>query len=67
MKKIGLYLFTNDLRADDNELLGKASRLVDELICVVIEPNLSVFSRKFAKSNNMGQSEQNSFLSLLLI
>ncbi|MEZ8814931.1 DASH family cryptochrome [Vibrio cyclitrophicus] len=62
MKKIGLYLFTNDLRADDNELLGKASRLVDELICVVIEPNLSVFSRKFAKEQQYG-AERAKFIS----
>ncbi|WP_373943534.1 DASH family cryptochrome [Vibrio chagasii] len=44
MKKIGLYLFTNDLRINDNTLLYQASQSVDELLCVAIEPRLSSYS-----------------------
>ena len=54
MKKIGLYLFTNDLRIEDNALLHKASQFVNQLTCVVIEPHLSAFSREFAKEHQYG-------------
>ncbi|UPR53548.1 DASH family cryptochrome [Vibrio cyclitrophicus] len=54
MKKIGLYLFTNDLRINDNTLLYQASQFVDELVCVVVEPNLSHYSSLFAQEQNYG-------------
>ncbi|PMM58050.1 DASH family cryptochrome [Vibrio splendidus] len=54
MKKIGLYLFTNDLRIEDNALLHKASQFVSQLTCVVIEPHLSAFAREFAKEHQYG-------------
>ncbi|OED71098.1 DASH family cryptochrome [Vibrio crassostreae] len=54
MKKIGLYLFTNDLRINDNALLYQASQIVDELVCVVVEPLLSHYSAQFAQEQQYG-------------
>ncbi|WP_086970000.1 DASH family cryptochrome [Vibrio coralliirubri] len=54
MKKIGLYLFTNDLRINDNALLYQASQIVDELVCVVVEPILSHYSSQFAQEQQYG-------------
>ncbi len=54
MKKIGLYLFTNDLRINDNLLLHHAAQSVDELICVIVKPSLSQFSADFAQHYEYG-------------
>lgn len=54
MKKIGLYMFTNDLRINDNLLLHHAAQSVDELICVIVEPSLSQFSADFAQQLEYG-------------
>ncbi|MFS1440913.1 MULTISPECIES: DASH family cryptochrome [unclassified Vibrio] len=54
MKKIGLYLFTNDLRINDNTLLNQASQIVDELVCVAVEPVLSHYSSQFAQEEQYG-------------
>ncbi len=54
MKKIGLYLFTNDLRINDNTLLYKASQSVDELLCVAIEPRLSTYSVRLSQEQENG-------------
>ena len=54
MKKIGLYLFTNDLRINDNTLLYQASQSVDELLCVVIEPKLSAYSVRLSQEEHNG-------------
>ncbi|MFA0016288.1 DASH family cryptochrome [Vibrio lentus] len=58
MKKIGLYLFTNDLRINDNQLLHQAAQVVDELVCVIVEPTLSRFSAKFAQEHSYGAHRQ---------
>ncbi|NVN83423.1 DASH family cryptochrome [Vibrio sp. Scap16] len=62
MKKIGLYLFTNDLRINDNLLLHHAAQSVDELICVIVGPNLSQFSADFAQELEYG-SRRRDFIS----
>ncbi|MFA0191441.1 DASH family cryptochrome [Vibrio lentus] len=62
MKKIGLYLFTNDLRINDNQLLHCAAQSVDKLICVTVEPTLVHFSADFAQEQNYGVHRQ-SFVS----
>ncbi|CAH7277110.1 Cryptochrome DASH [Vibrio chagasii] len=54
MKKIGLYLFTNDLRINDNTLLYQASQIVDELLCVAIEPKLSTYSVRLSQEQENG-------------
>lgn len=54
MKKIGLYLFTNDLRINDNTLLYQASQSVDELLCVGIEPRLSTYSVRLSQEQENG-------------
>ncbi len=54
MKKIGLYLFTNDLRINDNTLLHQASQLVDELLCGVVEPKLSTYSVRLSQEQENG-------------
>ena len=54
MKKIGLYLFTNDLRVNDNTLLHRASQLVDEMLCVAIEPKLSTYSVRLSQEQYYG-------------
>lgn len=54
MKKIGLYLFTNDLRINDNTLLYKASQSVDELLCVAVEPRLSTYSVRLSQEQENG-------------
>ncbi|MEC7939788.1 MAG: DASH family cryptochrome [Pseudomonadota bacterium] len=54
MKKIGLYLFTNDLRINGNTLLHRASQLVDELVCVAIEPRLSTYSIRLSQEQENG-------------
>ncbi|WP_434565663.1 DASH family cryptochrome [Vibrio chagasii] len=54
MKKIGLYLFTNDLRINDNTLLHQASQLVDELLCIVVEPRLSTYSVRLSQEQENG-------------
>lgn len=54
MKKIGLYLFTNDLRINDNTLLHRASQLVDELLCVAVEPRLSTYSVRLSQEQENG-------------
>ncbi|SBS65987.1 DASH family cryptochrome [Vibrio atlanticus] len=58
MKKIGLYLFTNDLRINDNQLLHQAAQVVDELVCVIVEPTLSRFSAEFAQEHSYGAHRQ---------
>ncbi|OBT26060.1 FAD-binding protein [Vibrio tasmaniensis] len=62
MKKIGLYLFTNDLRINGNQLLHCAAQSVDKLICVTVEPTLVRFSADFAQEQNYGVHRQ-SFVS----
>ncbi|MBU2908617.1 DASH family cryptochrome [Vibrio splendidus] len=62
MKKIGLYLFTNDLRINDNQLLHYAAQSVDKLICVTVEPTLVRFSADFAQEQDYGVHRQ-SFVS----
>ena len=54
MKKVGLYLFTNDLRIHDNTLLHRASQLVDELLCVAIESRLSTYSVRLSQEQENG-------------
>ncbi|OMO20665.1 DASH family cryptochrome [Vibrio lentus] len=58
MKKIGLYLFTNDLRINDNQLLLCAAQSVDKLIFVIVEPTLVRFSADFAKEQSYGALRQ---------
>ncbi|MEZ9478397.1 DASH family cryptochrome [Vibrio splendidus] len=58
MKKIGLYLFTNDLRINDNQLLLCAAQRVDKLIFVIVEPTLVRFSADFAKEQSYGALRQ---------
>ncbi|MFA0092777.1 deoxyribodipyrimidine photo-lyase, partial [Vibrio sp. 10N.261.49.A11] len=58
MKKIGLYLFTNDLRINDNQLLHCAAQNVDKLIFVIVEPTLVHFSADFAKEQSYGAHRQ---------
>ncbi|MFA0160672.1 DASH family cryptochrome [Vibrio splendidus] len=58
MKKIGLYLFTNDFRINDNQLLHQAAQVVDELVCVIVEPTLSRFSAEFAQEHSYGAHRQ---------
>ncbi|MEZ8350759.1 DASH family cryptochrome [Vibrio splendidus] len=58
MKKIGLYLFTNDLRINDNQLLHYASQSVDKLICVIVEPTLVRFSADLAQEQSYGAHRQ---------
>ena len=58
MKKIGLYLFTNDLRINDNQLLHCAAQSVDKLICVTVEPTLVRFSADFAQEQSYGAHRQ---------
>ncbi|MCG9639917.1 DASH family cryptochrome [Vibrio sp. Isolate34] len=66
MKKIGLYLFTNDLRINDNLLLHHATQSVDELICVIVEPTLSQFSADFAQELEYG-SHRRDFVSQSIV
>ena len=66
MKKIGLYLFTNDLRINDNLLLHHATQSVDELICVIVEPTLSQFSADFAQELEYG-SRRRDFVSQSIV
>ncbi|MEZ9998643.1 DASH family cryptochrome [Vibrio lentus] len=58
MKKIGLYLFTNDLRINDNQLLHCAAQSVDKLISVIVEPTLVHFSADFAQEQSYGAHRQ---------
>ncbi|MFS1466107.1 DASH family cryptochrome [Vibrio lentus] len=58
MKKIGLYLFTNDLRINDNQLLHCATQSVDKLICVIVEPTLVRFSADLAQEQSYGAHRQ---------
>ena len=58
MKKIGLYLFTNDLRINDNPLLHYAVQSVDKLICVIVEPTLVRFSADLAQGQSYGAHRQ---------
>lgn len=58
MKKIGLYLFTNDLRINDNQLLHYAAQSVDKLICVIVEPTLVRFSADLAQEQSYGAHRQ---------
>ncbi|PTP92335.1 DASH family cryptochrome [Vibrio splendidus] len=58
MKKIGLYLFTNDLRINDNQLLNCAAHGVDNLICVIVEPTLVRFSADLAQEQSYGAHRQ---------
>ncbi|OEE56140.1 DASH family cryptochrome [Vibrio splendidus] len=58
MKKIGLYLFTNDLRINDNQLLNCAAHGVDNLICVIVEPTLVRFSADLAQEQGYGAHRQ---------
>ncbi|MEZ9724432.1 DASH family cryptochrome [Vibrio splendidus] len=61
MKEIGFYLFTNDLRINDNTLLFQASQIVDELVCLVVEPTLSKFSAELAQEQQLG-AHRNAFI-----
>ncbi|OBS97505.1 FAD-binding protein [Vibrio tasmaniensis] len=58
MNKIGLYLFTNDLRINDNQLLNCAAQSVDKLIFVIVEPTLVRFSADFAQEQSYGAHRQ---------
>ena len=58
MKKIGLYLFTNDLRINDNQLLHCAAQSVDKLIFAIVEPSLVHFSADFAQEQSYGAHRQ---------
>eukprot|EP00095_Tigriopus_kingsejongensis_P000662 maker-scaffold331_size203155-snap-gene-0.2 protein:Tk00662 transcript:maker-scaffold331_size203155-snap-gene-0.2-mRNA-1 annotation:"fad-binding protein" len=58
MKKIGLYLFTNDLRINDNQLLHYAAQSVDKLVCVIVEPTLVHFSADLAQEQSYGAHRQ---------
>lgn len=58
MKRIGLYLFTNDLRINDNQLLHYAAQSVDNLICVIVKPTLVRFSADFAQEQSYGAHRQ---------
>ncbi|PTP39213.1 DASH family cryptochrome [Vibrio splendidus] len=58
MKKIGLYLFTNDLRINDNQLLHYAAQSVDKLICVIVEPTLVRVSADLAQEQSYGAHRQ---------
>ncbi|MDN2665455.1 DASH family cryptochrome [Vibrio sp. 14N.309.X.WAT.E.F5] len=58
MKKIGLYLFTNDLRINDNQLFHYAAQSVDKLICAIVEPTLVRFSADFAQEQSYGAHHQ---------
>ncbi|MEZ9065240.1 DASH family cryptochrome [Vibrio atlanticus] len=58
MKKIGLYLFTNDLRINDNQLLHCAAQSVDKLIYVIVEPTLVRFSADLAQEQSYGAHRQ---------
>ncbi|PMH03949.1 DASH family cryptochrome [Vibrio lentus] len=58
MKKIGIYLFTNDLRINDNQLLHCATQSVDKLIFVIVEPTLVRFSADFAQEQSYGAHRQ---------
>ncbi|UOE79783.1 DASH family cryptochrome [Vibrio splendidus] len=58
MKKIGLYLFTNDLRINDNQLLHCAAQTVEKLICVIVEPTLVRFSADLAQEQSYGAHRQ---------
>ncbi|UOE84669.1 DASH family cryptochrome [Vibrio splendidus] len=58
MKKIGLYLFTNDLRINDNQLLHCAAQSVDKLICAIVEPTLVRFSADLAQEQSYGAHRQ---------
>ncbi|MFA0004024.1 DASH family cryptochrome [Vibrio splendidus] len=58
MKKIGLYLFTNGLRINDNQLLHYAVQSVDKLICVIVEPTLVRFSADLAQGQSYGAHRQ---------
>ena len=59
MKKIGLYLFTNDLRINDNQLFHYAAQSVDKLICAIVEPTLVRFSADFAQEQSYGAHRKN--------
>ncbi|MFS1906179.1 DASH family cryptochrome [Vibrio lentus] len=58
MKKIGLYLFINDLRINDNQLFHYAAQSVDKLICAIVEPTLVRFSADFAQEKSYGAHHQ---------
>lgn len=58
MKKIGLYLFTSDLRINDNQLLHCAAQSVDKLIFVIVEPTLVRFSADLAQEQSYGAHRQ---------
>lgn len=58
MKKIGLYLFTNDLRINDNQLLHCAAQRVEKLICVIVEPTWVRFSADLAQEQSYGAHRQ---------
>ncbi|MFT6791344.1 MAG: deoxyribodipyrimidine photo-lyase [Cellvibrionaceae bacterium] len=46
-----LYIFSNDLRLDDNPSLSRAAENTDELLCVyIVEPRLFKSNRYFSKS-----------------
>lgn len=53
-KRIGLYWFTNDLRLTDNPLLHKASKEVDQLICLYSRPQLTCFLQKYSCQERWG-------------
>ncbi len=54
--RIGVYLFTNDLRTYDNLLLAKASQEVDHLICVYCMVPMSPFIKHFSLQTDFGTS-----------
>ncbi|MCP8898454.1 DASH family cryptochrome [Gilvimarinus xylanilyticus] len=60
MKVIGLYIFDNDCRLQDNPALAKFSEQVDELICLYCLKPQDNFSRHF--SHSAASSAQRGYL-----
>jgi deoxyribodipyrimidine photo-lyase len=50
MKRIGLYLFTQDCRVQDNEALYLLSASVDTLVCLYCDPLQTHFDKQFSQT-----------------
>ncbi|CAM3779846.1 DASH family cryptochrome [Vibrio aquimaris] len=61
-EKIGLYWFHCDLRVQDNDLLFKASREVDRLICFYCFPSVDQYLCQYSQERQLGEQRQ-AFLS----
>ena len=61
-EKIGLYWFHCDLRVQDNDLLFKASREVDRLICFYCFPSVDQYLCQYSQERELGEQRQ-AFLS----